>query len=161
MLTELFPIRARLAALHFKFLRAPQKRGFFYLDFVKYFRPSKNLFGVSFFYPHYPFSTFVLSMTKQVYFNYKINVMRIIFMLMLAIGAIGANAQQVNGFAKDAEGKGINGATISLLKDTGNAVLKLAASKENGTYSLSLIHISEDTRLGPTLYAATCLKKKT
>lgn len=63
--------------------------------------------------------------------------MRILFMLLLATTVLGANAQQISGFAKDGEGKPVGGATISLLKDTGSAVLKLALTKENGAYSFT------------------------
>src|SRR5215216_2514377 len=59
--------------------------------------------------------------------------MRIIFSL-LAMIALVANAQQIKGVATDKEGKPLGGATISLLRDTGKAVIKLAVSKETGDY---------------------------
>lgn len=61
--------------------------------------------------------------------------MRILIMLIAAFTAFTVNAQQINGVTKDAEGKPVTGATISLLKDTGNAVIKLAVTKDNGQYS--------------------------
>ncbi|MFL5739640.1 MAG: TonB-dependent receptor domain-containing protein [Flavisolibacter sp.] len=63
--------------------------------------------------------------------------MRKFMLLFLMFAALGLNAQQISGFAKDSEGKPVAGATASLLKDTGKLVLKLAVSKENGLYSFS------------------------
>src|SRR5688572_11224596 len=63
--------------------------------------------------------------------------MRRILLLLFVLAGIGASAQEVNGVTKDADGKGIKGATISLLKDTGKAVLKFTVSKENGAYSFT------------------------
>lgn len=60
--------------------------------------------------------------------------MRIAFLLLILAAAVSVNAQNISGVAKDADGKAINGATISLLKDTGNAVIKLAVAKQDGTY---------------------------
>ncbi|MBD0349864.1 MAG: TonB-dependent receptor [Flavisolibacter sp.] len=60
--------------------------------------------------------------------------MRIALLFLLAsLTAFGVHAQQISGATKDAEGKPLNGATISLLKDT--TVIKLAATRENGLYS--------------------------
>ena len=62
--------------------------------------------------------------------------MRILFtFLTLALTAFGVNAQQISGIAKDADGKPLSGATITLLKET--AVVKLALSKTDGAYSFS------------------------
>lgn len=61
--------------------------------------------------------------------------MRILFLFVLAAMAFTSNAQQISGTAKDAEGKPVIGATISLLRDTGSAVIKLAVTKELGEYS--------------------------
>ena len=63
--------------------------------------------------------------------------MRILFFLLLAAGFTTARAQGVNGVVSDNEGKALSGVTISLLKDTGSAVLKLAVSKDNGSYTFS------------------------
>jgi hypothetical protein len=58
--------------------------------------------------------------------------MRLFLLLLLAgFTATGASAQ-VSGTAKDAQGQPLKGVTISLLKDT--VVVKLAVSKENGSY---------------------------
>jgi ABC-type molybdate transport system ATPase subunit len=65
--------------------------------------------------------------------------MRILFLLLLASITMGAGAQQVSGTARDAEGNAVNGATISLMKDTGTTVLKLAVTKEDGLYSFKEI----------------------
>lgn len=65
--------------------------------------------------------------------------MRILFFLLFAASFLGADAQQITGFTKDGEGKPVSGATISLLKDTGRAVLKLAVTKENGAYTFTNI----------------------
>jgi len=51
--------------------------------------------------------------------------------------ALAANAQQIKGIATDKDGKPVVGATISLLKDTGRAVVKLAVSRDNGAYIFS------------------------
>ncbi len=61
--------------------------------------------------------------------------MRILILLLAAMTTLSANAQQITGFAKDAEGKPIAGATVSLLRDTGRAVLKLSVAKDNGAYT--------------------------
>lgn len=77
--------------------------------------------------------------------------MRIALSLLFALlTAFGAQAQQITGTARDAEGKPVNGATVSLLKET--AVVKLAVTKENGafafagikegTYRVSVSHVS-------------------
>lgn len=75
--------------------------------------------------------------------------MRSLFTLLLAILIVGANAQQVSGVIKDMEGKPVYGATVSLLKDTGSAVMKLAVTKENGSYQFS------DIRTGAYRLSAT------
>lgn len=61
--------------------------------------------------------------------------MRKLFLLFSTIIALASNAQQITGFAKDADGKPLNGATVSLLKDTGKAILKYTVTKDNGGYS--------------------------
>jgi hypothetical protein len=61
--------------------------------------------------------------------------MRILFLLLVAAISLASNAQKISGFAKDADGKALNGATISLLRDTGRAVLKFTVSQDNGTYT--------------------------
>gem|GEM_PF-4336143 len=54
----------------------------------------------------------------------------LLLVLLASLSAFGLNAQQVTGLVKDAEGKPLNGATVSLLKDS--AVIKLAVTKEAG-----------------------------
>jgi hypothetical protein len=60
--------------------------------------------------------------------------MRTLLLLLCATIAFSAQAQ-VHGNTKDADGKPLSGVTISLMKDTGKAVIKLAVSKEDGSYS--------------------------
>lgn len=63
--------------------------------------------------------------------------MRKLLLLLLApLFAFAANAQ-VQGKVSDADGKPLAGVTISLLKDS--AVVKLAVTKENGTYQFNSI----------------------
>ena len=66
---------------------------------------------------------------------FKTNNMRRIITAILLITGMAANAQQVNGSVKDQEGKAIAGATVSLLKDTGTAIIKYTVSTENGSYA--------------------------
>src|SRR5689334_7128807 len=63
--------------------------------------------------------------------------MRPLFLFLLLVAVASLKAQNISGFTKDADGKPVTGATISLLQDTGKAVLKLAVSKENGAYSFN------------------------
>lgn len=61
--------------------------------------------------------------------------MRKLFLFIATIITLASNAQQINGFAKDADGKPLNGATVSLLKDTGKAIVKFTITKNDGAYS--------------------------
>jgi hypothetical protein len=66
----------------------------------------------------------------------KTYVMRIALLFFLAgFTAFTTAAQNVSGVAKDADGKPVTGVTISLLKDS--VVLKLAATKDGGTYQFT------------------------
>src|SRR5687767_2243363 len=47
---------------------------------------------------------------------------------------IGANAQQITGVVKDAQGKGLEKATVSLLRGKDSSVVKLVVTGENGKY---------------------------
>jgi len=60
--------------------------------------------------------------------------MRKLFLLFATIIALAVNAQQISGVAKDADGKFLNGATVSLLRDTGRAIVKYTVTKDNGAY---------------------------
>jgi hypothetical protein len=60
--------------------------------------------------------------------------MRSLLLLLLVTGAFQVNAQQVSGLAKDVQGTPLNGATITLLRAKDSSVVKLAVSKENGSY---------------------------
>jgi len=63
--------------------------------------------------------------------------MRFFFTLAIAfLFTLGTYAQQISGAVKDAEGNGLTGATISLLRDSGK-VVKLGVSKANGLYSFA------------------------
>jgi hypothetical protein len=74
---------------------------------------------------------------------------KVLYLLLIVLTAASAQAQQVTGTATDADGKAVNGATVSLLKDS--AVVKLAVTKEagsfafagigEGTYRVSVSHI--------------------
>lgn len=61
--------------------------------------------------------------------------MRKLFLFIATVITLASNAQQISGFAKDTDGKPLNGATVSLLKDTGRAILKYTVTKDNGAYS--------------------------
>ena len=61
--------------------------------------------------------------------------MRLLFSLLILVTSLASQAQQVTGLAKDADGKALNGVTISLLKDTGRAILKYTVTKDNGVYA--------------------------
>ena len=59
--------------------------------------------------------------------------MRILFLLSILLISFASRAQQITGLAKDADGKNLNGVTVSLLSDTGKAILKYTVTK-NGVY---------------------------
>jgi hypothetical protein len=63
--------------------------------------------------------------------------MRTIFLLLLTATTFFAQAQKISGIAKDDNGAPLNGTTISLHRATDSAVVKLAVSKENGSYIFS------------------------
>jgi iron complex outermembrane recepter protein len=60
--------------------------------------------------------------------------MRKLSLLLALVISLASNAQQINGLAKDTDGKPLNGATVSLLKDTGRTILKYTLTKD-GAYS--------------------------
>jgi hypothetical protein len=61
--------------------------------------------------------------------------MRFLLILLLTAGTISSQAQQINGLAKDENGASLNGATVSLMKDS--STIKLAVTKSNGNYSFT------------------------
>jgi hypothetical protein len=61
--------------------------------------------------------------------------MRIFFTLLVTVISLTSNAQNITGFAKDADGNPLNGATISLLPDTGRTILKYTVTKNDGGYA--------------------------
>ena len=61
--------------------------------------------------------------------------MRLLLLLLLTASAVFSQAQQINGLAKDESGTPLNGATVSLMKDS--SAIKLAVTKANGFYSFS------------------------
>ena len=65
--------------------------------------------------------------------------MRKLFLFIATVITLTSNAQQISGFAKDADGNAVKGATISLLKDTGRAIIKYTVSKDNGAYAFDNI----------------------
>ncbi|HZI01919.1 MAG TPA: carboxypeptidase-like regulatory domain-containing protein, partial [Flavisolibacter sp.] len=60
-----------------------------------------------------------------------------IFLLMSLLTTVIALSQQVKGTVKDENGKPVAGATISLLKASDSATVKLATTKENGDYAIN------------------------
>lgn len=74
--------------------------------------------------------------------------MRIISLLLFIVISFASNAQEIVGIAKDTDGKPLNGATVSLLKDTGRAILKYTVAKD-GSYSF------EDMKPGKYRVSAT------
>ncbi len=63
--------------------------------------------------------------------------MKSLIFLPLTFIAFYTQAQQINGLAKDDNGSPLSGTTISLHKASDSAVVKLAVSKENGTYTFT------------------------
>ena len=55
--------------------------------------------------------------------------------LFACLATLGVQAQQITGTTNDADGAPVKGATVSLLKDS--AVVKLAVTKEAGTYAFT------------------------
>lgn len=60
--------------------------------------------------------------------------MRKLFLFIATLITLTSNAQQISGFAKDADGNAVKGATVGLLRDTGRAIIKYTISKDNGSY---------------------------
>lgn len=58
-------------------------------------------------------------------------------LFLLALAGFTVKAQQIEGLVKDAEGKALAGATVSLMKDTSTAILKFTVSKEDGSYNFA------------------------
>lgn len=58
-----------------------------------------------------------------------------LFLVLLANLVVFWATAQVSGTIKDADGKPVNGVTVSLMKDA--AVIKLSATKDNGTFAFS------------------------
>lgn len=62
--------------------------------------------------------------------------MRIITIIIgLLIFQFNLNAQKISGSVKDADGKGVNAATVSLIKASDSSIVKLNATDELGAYS--------------------------
>src|SRR4051794_4413615 len=100
---------------------------------------AKGAFRVTFFDLAFPHDKFAIESKLIQLLIPKNTFMRLLFLFVLATSLLGANAQQISGIAKDAEGKPVSGATISLLRDTGRAVLKFAVTKETGSYTFASI----------------------
>ncbi|HET9744193.1 MAG TPA: carboxypeptidase regulatory-like domain-containing protein, partial [Chitinophagaceae bacterium] len=69
--------------------------------------------------------------------------MRRLLLLLLTATTTLIQAQEISGIAKDESGSPLNGTTISLHRASDSAVVKLAVSKENGTYRFSEIKEGE------------------
>src|SRR5438477_1952959 len=61
--------------------------------------------------------------------------MRLLLVLLLTAITIFSQAQQITGLAKDENGAPLNGATVSLIKDS--STIKLAVTRANGSYIFS------------------------
>lgn len=61
----------------------------------------------------------------------------VLFLMSLAVWESALNAQQATGKVKDAQGKGIEKATVSLLNEKDSTLAKLAVTNADGTYSFS------------------------
>ena len=61
--------------------------------------------------------------------------MRPILLILLTAFSFFAQAQQINGFAKDENGTPLNGATVSLIRDS--STIKLSVTKSDGSYDFS------------------------
>jgi hypothetical protein len=64
--------------------------------------------------------------------------MRKLFMLLLSTGVFASalQAQKISGIIKDQQGKGLDKATVSLLKAKDSTVVKFGATDKSGTYSI-------------------------
>jgi hypothetical protein len=92
---------------------------------------------VTFFSPVFICNTFVPEMKIDLSTE-KTSFMRKLFLLLALVISLASNAQQINGLAKDTDGKPLNGATVSLLKDTGRAILKYTLTKD-GAYGFESV----------------------
>jgi iron complex outermembrane receptor protein len=63
--------------------------------------------------------------------------MRSILLVLLTVTTIFTQAQQIKGLAKDDSGTPLSGATISLVRASDSAIVKLAVTKTDGAYSFS------------------------
>ncbi|MGZ3844427.1 MAG: outer membrane beta-barrel protein [Flavisolibacter sp.] len=86
--------------------------------------------------------------------------MRIVSLLLVLAISFSSNAQEIVGIAKDADGKLLNGATVSLLKDTGRAILKYTVTKDGnyafedikpGRYRISASHVGFTPAMSPVI----------
>ncbi|MGZ3939309.1 MAG: outer membrane beta-barrel protein [Flavisolibacter sp.] len=86
--------------------------------------------------------------------------MRIVSLLLVLAISFSSNAQGIVGIAKDADGKLLNGATVSLLKDTGRAILKYTVTKDGnyafedikpGRYRISASHVGFTPAMSPVI----------
>ncbi len=66
--------------------------------------------------------------------------MRILLLILLAVTTIASQAQQITGFAIDETGTPIGGATVSLLRSTDSASIKLAVTTPEGAFRFSGIN---------------------
>src|SRR5947207_13992628 len=85
----------------------------------KAFHPAKTLVGITFFFR-------VKLLSKFAFEKLKPKIMRFLFLLLLTATTVLAQAQQINGLAKDEKGAPLNGATVSLVTATDCCTITLA-----------------------------------
>ena len=98
------------------------------------FCTAKRPFGIKFFIELYGSDRFAILLKTTKHY-----IMRHLIFLLIASLLAAQSEAQVNGSVKDQQGQPIKSATISLLAAKDSAVVKLAASKENGTYTFANI----------------------
>lgn len=64
---------------------------------------------------------------------------KVLLLLLILVNACLANAQSVSGNVKDAEGKNVTNATVSLLNKKDSSIAKLAVSGKDGNYSFQSV----------------------
>ena len=71
--------------------------------------------------------------------------MRCLLTLLLITSAMLTRAQQISGLVKDDSGKPLQGATVSLVKVSDTATVKLALTRADGAFTISGIKSPRST----------------